>query len=467
MNAPPRISPYLSGNFAPLRSEDEFSDLTIKGALPRELAGRLYRTGPNPQFEPRDDNYHWFAGDGMLHAFHLENGKASYRNRYVRTPKWELENKAGKALFGTFGNPMTSDPDVIGKDSGTANTNILYHAGKLLALEEGHQPFEVDPRSLASRGYIPYAGDAHRFTAHPKIDPETGEMLFFGYMAGEDFFSKSVAFGVVDKSGKVTRLERFDAPYAAMIHDFMVTRSHVLFPVLPLTGSLERAMQGQPPFAWEPEAGAYVGVLARRESIDKIRWFKTDPNYVFHVMNTWEEGTKIFADVMEYPVAPLFPNVDGSPGLQAAAVLRRWTFDLAANTDTIHRETLDDLSGEFPRIDDRKAGLAYRHGWFAAQSDPEVFASFNTIAHFDTQTGKRQSHSFAKGDVTSEPVFVERSTAEGDGWILAVVYRGNEDRSDLVVLEAQDIAKGPIATAELPRRVPFGFHGNWAPVAGA
>ncbi len=466
MNAPVRISPYLSGNFAPLHSEDDFADLPIKGALPRELAGRLYRTGPNPQFEPRDENYHWFAGDGMLHALHLENGKVSYRNRYVRTPKWELENKAGKALFGTFGNPMTSDPDVIGKDSGTANTNILYHAGKLLALEEGHQPFEVDPKSLAPRGYIPYAGDAHRFTAHPKIDPETGEMLFFGYMAGEDFFSKSVAFGVVDKTGKVTRLERFDAPYAAMIHDFMVTRRHVLFPVLPLTGSLERAMRGEPPFAWEPEVGAYVGVLARTDSVNKIRWFKTDPNYVFHVMNSWEEGTKIFADVMEYPVAPLFPNVDGSPGKDTAAVLRRWTFDLAAKTDTITRETLDDLSGEFPRIDDRKAGLAYRHGWFAAQSDPKVFASFNTIAHLDMATGKRQVHKFAQGDVTSEPVFVERSQAEGDGWILAVVYRGNENRSDLVVLEAQDIAKGPIATAQLPRRVPFGFHGNWAPIVG-
>jgi carotenoid cleavage dioxygenase len=120
---------YLTGNFAPIRSEDDFIDLPVTGEIPRDLSGRLYRTGPNPQFDPRDANYHWFAGDGMLHAFHLENGKASYRNRYIRTPKWELEHEAGKSLFGTFGNPMTSDPSVIGKDAGTANTNVLMHAG--------------------------------------------------------------------------------------------------------------------------------------------------------------------------------------------------------------------------------------------------------------------------------------------------------------------------------------------------
>ncbi len=345
MNAPARINPYLSGNFAPVRSENDFADLPVKGELPRELVGHLYRTGPNPQFDPRDANYHWFAGDGMLHAFHLKDGKVSYRNRYVRTPKWELEHKAGKALFGAFGNPMTTDPSVMGQDSGVANTNILFHAGRLLALEEGHQPFEVDPKTLDPRGYLSYAGNANRFTAHPKIDPQTGELVFFGYMAGDVPLTNNMAYGVVDKSGNVTRLDRFEAPFASMVHDFMVTDHHVLFPILPATLSLERAMKGMSPIAWEPDVGAFVGVLARDASIDKIRWFKTEPNYVFHVMNTWEEGAKIFADVMEYPSAPLFPNADGSPGQPVAAILRRWTFDLAGNTDTIKRETLDDMVG--------------------------------------------------------------------------------------------------------------------------
>ncbi len=390
MNAPARINPYLSGNFAPVRSENDFADLPVKGELPRELVGHLYRTGPNPQFDPRDANYHWFAGDGMLHAFHLKDGKVSYRNRYVRTPKWELEHKAGKALFGAFGNPMTTDPSVMGQDSGVANTNILFHAGRLLALEEGHQPFEVDPKTLDPRGYLSYAGNANRFTAHPKIDPQTGELVFFGYMAGEVPLTNNMAYGVVDKSGNVTRLDRFEAPFASMVHDFMVTDHHVLFPILPATLSLERAMKGMSPIAWEPDVGAFVGVLARDASIDKIRWFKTEPNYVFHVMNTWEEGAKIFADVMEYPSAPLFPNADGSPGLPVAAILRRWTFDLAGNTDTIKRETLDDMVGEFPRVDDRRAGLGYRHGWFAASSSSEQDVRFDAIAHIDLKTGNNK-----------------------------------------------------------------------------
>ena len=463
MNVAVRSNPYLSGNFAPLSSEDDFADLPLEGALPRELAGTLYRNGPNPQFPPRDDNYHWFLGDGMLHAFFIANGKVSYRNRFIRTPKWDVEHKAGKALFGSWGNPATTDPSVMGHIGGTANTNILFHARKLLALEEGHEPFAVDPVTLDPKGYETYAGAAARFTAHPKIDPETGEMLFFGYGVGEVPLSAGMVFGVVDKNGRVTRRDLFQAPFASMVHDFIVTQNHVLFPILPLTLSLERAMNGLPPVAWEPKMGARVGVMARNAGIDTIRWFTTDANYVFHVMNAWEEGSRVIADVMEYPNAPLFPNADGSAGAPARAILRRWTFDLAADTDTIKRETLDDMSGEFPRFDERKAGLAYRHGWFAARSTNEPDVRFDAIAHVDLSTGRRAAYILPQGDVTSEPVFVERSANadEGCGFILAVVYRASENRSDLLVLDAQNVEAGPIATAKLPRRVPFGFHGSW------
>ena len=463
MNVTVRSNPYLSGNFAPLSSEDDFADLPLEGALPPELSGTLYRNGPNPQFQPRDDNYHWFLGDGMLHAFFIANGKVSYRNRFIRTPKWDVEHKAGKALFGSWGNPATTDPSVVGQTGGTANTNIVSHAGKLLALEEAHEPFAVDPKTLDSKGYEKYAGEAGRFTAHPKIDPETGEMMFFGYGVGEVPLSAGMVYGVVDQNGRVTRRDLFQAPFASMVHDFVVTKNHVLFPILPLTLSLERAMNGLPPVAWEPAQGARVGVMARNAGIDTIRWFTTDANYVFHVMNAWDDGSRIIADVMEYPNAPLFPNADGSARSPARAILRRWTFDLAANTDTIKRETLDDISGEFPRFDERRAGLSYRHGWFAARSTNEPDVRYDAIAHIDLSTGRRKMCLLPQGDVTSEPVFVERSAkaAEGDGFLLAVVYRARENRSDLIVLDAQNVEAGPIATAKLPRRVPFGFHGSW------
>jgi len=457
-----RINPYLSGNFAPVRSEDDF-DLEVVGEIPAGLKGTLYRTGPNPQFDPRGD-YHWFSGDGMIHAFHVENGKVSYRNRYVRTPKWELENSQGRSLFGSFGNPMTTDPMAMGQDSGVANTNIVHHAGRLLALEEGHMPFEMAARTLESKGYV--ADYLSKVTAHPKLDVKTGEMIWFGYGVGEMPLSAGMSYGVTDAEGKVIRRDDFQAPFAAMVHDFMVTENYVLFPILPLTASLERAMSGKPAFAWEPEKGGRVGVMRRDGDVASIRWFNVEACYVFHPMNAFEQDGKIIADVMRYDSAPLFPLADGSPGQKTAARLVRWILDPAGGSDAVREEALDDLDGEFPRFDDRFSGLNYRHGWYAADPTNAKTIKQNAIAHLDLKTGKRQVYELNGGDMTSEPVFTPRSpdAPEGDGWVTAVVWRAAEDRSDFLVFEAQDIAKGPIAVAKLPRRVPFGFHGNW--VAG-
>jgi carotenoid cleavage dioxygenase len=452
-------NPYLSGNFAPVRSEDDFV-LEVVGEIPAGLNGAFYRNGPNPQFDPRDE-YHWFSGDGMIHGVFVEDGKATYRNRYVRTPKWLAENAAGRALYGTFGNPMTSDPSVVGKDGGVGNTNIVWHAGRLLALEEGHAPFELDPVTLESKGYrSEYRG---RVTAHPKMDPETGEMVWFGYSVGDMPFTNTVSYGVTSAAGEVIRRDDFEAPFSSMVHDFLVTQNHVLFPILPLTGSLQRVMSGGPAFAWEPDKGSHVGVMARNAGVETLRWFTTDALYVFHPMNAWEAGDKIFADVMEYPRAPLFPNADGSRSANAAARLVRWTFDLAGDSDTIKRQPLDDLAGEFPRFDERHAGLAYRHGWFAGNTEKPGDVRFDCLAHVDLKTGARALHELGPGDATGEPVFVPRSAdaAEGDGWVVTLIYRAAENISEFCVFDAQDIPAGPIGRARLPRRVPFGFHGNW------
>ena len=453
------INPYLAGNFAPVRSEDDY-DLEVTGEIPAGLRGAFYRNGPNPHFDPRDE-YHWFSGDGMIHGFFVEDGKVRYRNRWVRTPKWLAENEAGRSLFGTFGNPMTTDPTVMGKDSGVANTNIVWHADRLLALEEGHAPFQLDPATLDPIGYVDdYRG---KVTAHPKIDPETSEMIWFAYMVGDMPFTNTVSYGVTDAAGKVVRRDNFEAPFSSMVHDFLVTKRHALFPILPLSGSLERVMKGGPAFAWDPDKGSHVGVMARDASVDSIRWFTTDACYVFHPMNAWEEGDKIFADVMEYPVAPLFPTLDGSMPKNPLARLVRWTFDLAGTSNQIRRQPLDDLGGEFPRFDERRAGLSYRHGWFAGITRMPDQIRFDTLSHIDHASGRRIDYLFDAGDSPGEPVFVPRTAdaPEGDGWLVATVYRGSENRSDFVVFDAQDVAAGPIATAKLPRRVPFGFHGNW------
>lgn len=452
----PNVNPHLTGSAAPVRSEDDF-DLKVRGRIPEGLRGALYRNGPNPQFDP-GPAYHPFIGDGMIHAFFLDGQRARYRNRWVRTPRWLAENAAGRPLFGGMGAP--SDPSVENILGGTANTNIVHHAGKLLALQEGSDPFEMDKATLDSRGFLETGG---RFTAHPKIDPETGELVWFAYSAGEGRINRGIAYGVTDATGRITRRDLFEAPYCSMVHDFMVTRHHALFPILPLTGDFDRASRGGPIFAWEPEKGAYVGVLKRDAGVETIRWFEVAPNYVFHPMNGWEDGDKIHCDMMEYPSAPLFPRADGSRGSDTTARLVRWTIDLGAATNEIRRVPLDDLAGEFPRFDERFAGLPYRHGWFAANGGGQAVLATDSLAHIDHRTGKRSVRRFSPGDAVGEPIFVPKSpdAPEGDGWILAVIYRAAEDRSDLLILDAQNIEGEPAAVIEVPRRVPSGFHGNW------
>ncbi len=451
-------------NDLPISFEADAEHLTITGELPRELNGTLYRNGPNPQFP--SPTAHWFVGDGMLHAFHLENGKASYRNRWVRTPKFLAEHDAGRALYGGFGQILPDAPQSAPANGGVANTNIVSHAGKLFALEEGHLPTEIEPDTLKTLGSRDFGGAiAGPFTAHPKIDPVTGEMLFFGYNAAGPF-TPAISYGVLDRTGAVSRFERFEAPFASMVHDFIVTEHYVLFPILPLTGSMQRTMSGKPPYAWEPDKGSYVGVMKRGGSTKDIVWFRGEACYVFHVMNAWEDGNKIIADVMQFEQPPLFPHPDGTrtDPAKSVAKLCRWTFDLAGNTDRFTRQYLDDTGGEFPRIDDRHAGLVNRHGWFASARSPDAMGlGFCGISHVDAETGRPTRYNFDQGDLVSEPVFVERAkdAKEGDGWLLATVYRAADNRSDLAVFNALDLTAGPIALVKLDHRVPAGFHGNW------
>jgi carotenoid cleavage dioxygenase len=461
---------FFTGNYAPLTEEHDIAALETSGTFPSELSGTLYRVGPSPQYAPRDDNYHWFSGDGMVHAFHVADGKVSYSNRWARTPKWQLEHEAGRALFGTFGNPATSDPLAHGCNGGTANTSMLWHGGRLFALEESHQPFELDARTLASKGHQSF-GDrlTTRCTAHPKADPESGELHFFAY-SPDGPGTPGMLYGVMDAGCEVTQLQSFDAPYASMAHDFMLTRGHVLFPVMPLTTSVERAMQGKPLLAWEADRRTHVGVMRRGASVDTMRWFDTDACHVFHVMNAWDDGDTIVAYVMQSGTAPGLPDAEGRPGDPEATAARlcRWTFDMTSDDTGFRREYLDDLVAEFPRIDERFTGRRNRYGFYTCHSvarprgDAESVL-FDSLACFDFVTGERRIHTLPPGDVFSEPVFVPRhaDAQEGDGWLLAVAWREKENRSDLLVFDAQALDAAPVAVARLPHRVPFGFHGNW------
>jgi carotenoid cleavage dioxygenase len=473
VNAAAQKNPhFFTGNYTPLTEEHDIAALEIEGALPPGLSGSLYRVGPNPQFAPRDDSYHWFSGDGMVHAFHIGGGKVSYSNRWARTPKWQLEHEAGHALFGTFGNPATSDPIAHGQNGGTANTSMLWHGNRLFALEESHQPFELDAFTLASKGHQSFGGSvASRCTAHPKIDPETDELHFFAY-SPDGPCSPTMLYGVMDPHCEVMQMQSFTAPHASMAHDFMLTREHVLFPVTPLTLSVERAMQGKPLLAWDATKRTHVGVMRRGSPAGTLRWFDTDACHVFHVMNAWDDGNTIVAYVMQSDTAPGLPDAEGRAGdpHAMAARLCRWTFDLAGKSSGFQREYLDDLAAEFPRIDERYTGRRNRYGFYTCHAtqrarDDSESVFYDSLARFDFESSTRSLYTLPQGDVVSEPVFVPRAAdaAEGDGWLLAVAWREKEKRSDLLVFDAMRLSAGPVAVARLPHRVPFGFHGNWRP----
>lgn len=449
----------------PIDFECEVGPLPLQGVLPAGLRGTLVRNGPNPMAP--DPKAHWFAGDGMLHAFSIHDGQVHYRNRWVRTQRWHAAVE-GRDQAGRF-QEARADADKS-HDDGTANTNVVGHAGHVLALEEAHLPIAVTLPALDTLGPTDFDGALKgSFTAHPKTDPKTGELLFFGY-GTPALLSNGMSFGVMSPEGRVTRFERFDAPYASMVHDFMVTEHHVMFPIMPLTASIDRAQSGRPPYAWEPEYGTRVGLMPRNGTTKDIVWWSGPACYVFHVMNAWEDAGSLFADVIQFANAPLFPKPDGSAvsDIPPPSQLVRWQFDMASESHEFAQTLLEEIPGEFPRVDPRVAGLPYRHGWYVCRGMPqpgEPPRLYAGLVHVDHATSTRDVYVFPGQDAVSEGVFVPRSedAEEGDGWLLATVWRGATNTSDLVVFDARSLATGPVCVASLPHRVPVGFHGNWFP----
>ena len=476
MSRPFPKHPFLTGAWEPWPMEGEARNLIIDGEIPKDLAGTLYRNGPNQQFAPRDE-YHPFSGDGMVHAFQIEDGRCHYRNRWVRTPRFLLEREAGESLFSSFSNPATSDPRTQGVPGGPSNTNVVWHAGRLLSLVEGGlPPMELDPETLETIGVFDYDGQLTRpmdpevaelmgtklrddgtvpgiFTAHPKIDPVSGEMLGFGY----SLFAPYLTYLEVSADGRLVRNEEIEVPYPAMVHDFITTAEHVIFPLFPATMRIERAMQGESVLQWEPELGTKVGVMPRGGSSDDVVWIDADPSFVFHPMNAHTDGRTITAEMSQFAS---FPLAEAPPGGNPP-LLTRWHIDLDAKT--VRYEQLDDTVAEFPRLDERRTGLSYRYGFCAGGGD--VAAGMPKVLRYDLEAGRADVHDLGEHAAGSEPIFVPRSpdAPEGDGYVLSVVYRGDEGRSDLVVLDAQNLADAPLATVKLPHRVPAGFHGNWRP----
>jgi len=468
MARPFPIDPYLSKGFEPIRMECDYADLIVEGEIPADLNGSFYRIGPNPQFAPRG-NYNPLNGDGMVHAFHLRDGRVSYRNRWVRTRQWNLERDAGRALFGAPGNLAESDPSVARiVTDGVANTHLVWHANRLLALEEGHAPIEIDPMSLDTVGPWTFNNQLPRnMTAHPKIDPESREMLFFanfptGRITGE------IAFYVANADGVLIRSQMITGPFPALVHDFVTTKDFVIFAFCPVTLSIKRAMKGAPLIAWEPEKGTQVGVMPRAGSAEDVRWFAGAPCVAWHLMNAFNDGDKIVIDVCQQEV-PMFPSADGSPTdhKKASQYLTRWELDWRGPS-RFETQRLSDVRCEYPRFDERCAGRNYRHGYVACEGGPGSDDIFHRgIGHFDHSTRQMRVYSAGADCAVAEPVFVPKHSGskEGAGYLITNIFDEARNASHFAIFDAEHIEDGPIARAFLDHRVPVGFHAHWRPNA--
>ena len=467
------------GYSAPVRIEGDVLDLEVEGTIPFELNGAYVRNSADPHFPPLLGTDIFLNGDGMLHMLRFGAGRVHLKTRYVRTEKFELENAAGRALFGAYRNPFTDLPEVAGKDGGTANTSVLRHAGKLLALKEAARPVEVDPLTLETRGTHDFNGalKSQTFTAHPKIDPITGEVIAFAYNApGRS--SREIEIYWIDPSGEITRTEVFEAPYCSMVHDFHVSRNHIAFTICPMVNDWERVQRGEPFFHWDSSKQTHVAVIPRAEGVAAIRWY-TCPVVAMqtHTFNAWEEakdgGTVLHLDhfITGSGWLSQFPDLHNPDAKEKPPFAQRWSFDLGSSATTFEIRKLFDHIGEMPVVDPRHLMSRARHFWFGS-NNPALGPMlewgpkgppFTCLGHFDEAAGKLNFWYAGPDSAPEEPLFVPRSAdaPEGDGWLLSIVGRRAHNRTDLVVLDALDIAAGPVATVRMPCRIHEGFHGTW------
>jgi carotenoid cleavage dioxygenase-like enzyme len=438
---------YLEGNFAPVQEEVTAFDLIVDGEIPKDLIGRMIRNGANPIGPVDPLTYHEFLGEGMVHGVRLEGGKAVwYRNRWIRG-RTVRENLGIKE---DIGGPFFADDFA-------ANTHVIKFAGKTLALVEGGPlPVELN-EELSSVHRHDFAGTLPGgFAAHPKLDPQTGELHALCYCW--DAWGDTLKYVIVSATGLVDCVTDITLPGRSMVHDMGLTRRFAVILDLPVI--VQPQISDSPPFppyTWDENYVARVGLLPRGQSADNIRWFEIKSCFVFHIVNAYDASQDIVViDVCRLDRA-FAKDINGSLG-DGLPTLDRWTINLS--TGNVTEERIDERHQDFPRTNQAVAGRDYRYAYTALFGKGISFAG---TAKHDVKSGKSIIHDHGAGRQAAEPVFVQREHAksEDDGYVMTFVYDANRHASDLVILDGQDFGGKPRAKIQLPRRVPFGFHGDW------
>lgn len=481
-------NPYLEDFLAPVGAEVTAHDLRVTGRIPEHLDGRYLRNGPNPAAEVDPAVYHWFSGDGMVHGVALRDGQARwYRNRWVRSP----------SVCRILGEPAPGRLDPrAGMLSLGANTNVLSHAGRTLALVEGGVANYELTEELDTVGTCDFDGTlAGGYTAHPHRDPRTGELHAVSYSFTR---GRTVQYSVIDVAGRARRTVDIEVGGSPMMHDFSLTDKYVVIYDLPVTFDpvqvLPRQMppwltlparlvlqsligrvrvpspvtarmnrdarhSDRMPYAWNPHYPARIGVMPREGDNKDVRWFDIEPCYVYHPLNAYSEmrsGAEVLVlDVVRY--ARMFDRDRRGPG-ESTPMLDRWTINLA--TGAVTTECRDDQSQEFPRINEELLGGRHRYGYTVGA---QFAGGGSGLFKHDYATGSREVAALDAGLLLGEMSFVPNPGAgtEDDGILLGFGYHRDRDEGQLLLLDAQTLEQ--VATVHLPQRVPMGFHGNWAP----
>lgn len=442
---------HLRENRAPVTDEVTLTGLEVTGSIPPELNGRYLRNGANPVTGMSE---HWFLGDGMVHGIELGNGQANwYRNRYVRTPLYENPG-VDRMELGYI------DPETISFnfDISTANTHVIGHAGKILALEEGAFPYELT-RELDTVGPCTFDGKlTTQMTAHPKTCGETGEMVFFGYSSLPPYLT----YHRVTAAGELIQSTEITVGGPTMMHDFVISRNHSIFMDLPAIFDMELAMTGGMPIRWSDDYPARFGVMPRAGGDADVKWFDVDPCYVFHTLNAYDIGDEVVVHGCRLNEIWRDGSDIGDPDAASdddAPRMWEWRFNMV--TGAVSERPLDDRFSEFPRVPDSKVGVESRYGYTMSTTDDKTAGE---IFKYDlADGGSRTSHVFPTGQFSGEPVFVpaDGATNEDDGYLLTFVHDETTNTSHLTILDASSIESDPVAQVHLPRRIPTGFHGSW------
>jgi carotenoid cleavage dioxygenase len=470
----------------PVRIESSIRNLHVEGTIPPEIKGAFFRAVPDPSVAPKFENDIALSGDGMIGRFLFENGNVDYDIRYVQTARYLAEQKARRALFGHYRNPFTDDPSVAEVDRTVANTTPIWHAGRLFMTKEDGRAYEIDPHTLDTIGSWDYHGAlrSQTMTAHARIDPVTGEMFFYGYEAG-GLGTTDIAYCIADRDGNLVSEQWFHQPYAAMVHDFAITEHHAIFPIFPTTVDMERLKAGGPHWVHEQELDSWVGIMPRYGKVEEMRWFRGPKGVsAYHIVNAFADGDLVHMDVC-LSDTNAFPFIRADSGLphqqwEIGGGLIRWTFDLSKPDETFEQRPLGP-PGDLPRVRDADQGRPYRSAWYLSLN-PQTFpplvggpvgTAFNCLLQIEPGNGRVEMMPLEPMMAINEPAHVPSSDPDHAGWLLCVVDRMTGDEvyeSELWIVDAGQVAQGPVATIKMPVKMRPQVHGTWvsaAQLAGA